>query len=241
MGSENITIRSRDGGAFECYVCEPQGGGKVPSIVLASAIHGVDADLRAIAGDFASRGYLAFAPDLFWRTVPGPLGRDDPRTAPRGQPRLERIKAGENDLRDTLAAVQKHPQFGGGTALIGFCYGGPYAILGPKRLGYDAGISCHGTQLGDFVGELEGLSRPVCLIWGDQDHAAPAPVLEAYRQVPERMKNVEVHIFPGVQHGYMMRGAPKVYDRKMYDFSMGRAVALLEGLRRTPALIRQPG
>ena len=33
--------------------------------------------------------------------------------------------------------------------------GGPYAILGPKRLGYDAGISCHGTQMLDFLPELE--------------------------------------------------------------------------------------
>jgi len=41
-------------------------------------------------------------------------------------------------------------QFNGRAATMGFCYGGPYAILGPKRLGYDAGVSCHGTQLGDY-------------------------------------------------------------------------------------------
>jgi carboxymethylenebutenolidase len=71
----------------------------------------------------------------------------------------------------------------------------------------------------------------VCLIWGDQDHAAPAPVLEMYRELAKKKKNVEVHIFPGVQHGYMMRGAPKAFDQKMYDFSMGRALATLKALR----------
>ena len=115
--------------------------------------------------------------------------------------------------------------------MIGFCYGGPYAILGPKRLGYDAGISCHGTQLLDFIGELEGVRAPVCIIWGDQDHAAPTPVLEAYRGVPARMKNVQVHIFPGVQHGYMMRGNSKAFDSATYNFSMERALAILEALR----------
>jgi carboxymethylenebutenolidase len=45
------------------------------------------------------------------------------------------------------------------------------------------------------------------------------------------MKNVEVHIFPGVLHGYMMKGNAKAYDRKTYDFSMTRALAILEGLR----------
>ncbi len=231
MTRQDSKIRSRDGGEFDCYSVAPDAGGKVPAIVLASAIHGVDADLRAIADDFASRGFLAVAPDLFWRSVPGPLKRDDPRSAPRGQPRLEKIKAGEADLADTLAAVKKNPAFNGRAAVIGFCYGGPYAVLGPKRLGYDAGIACHGTQLLDFIGELEGVKQPVCFIWGDQDHAAPPNVLEAYRAVPARMKNVEVHVFPGVQHGYMMKGAPKAYDQKMYDFSMDRAVALLRTLR----------
>jgi hypothetical protein len=27
----------------------------------------------------------------------------------------------------------------------------------------------------------------------------------------------------------MMRGSPKAFDQKMYDFSMGRALAILEG------------
>lgn len=180
MLNKDIKIRSSEGPEFDCYVVAPETGKAVPAIVLASAIHGVDRDLRAIADDFASRGYLAAAPDLFWRTVSGPLERDDPRSGPRGQPRLEKIKTGERDLADVLSALGKQPLFNGRAALIGFCYGGPYAILGPKRLGYAAGISCHGTQMLDFIGELEGVKQPLCVIWGDQDHVAPANVLEAY-------------------------------------------------------------
>ena len=232
MLKKDIKIRSSEGGEFDCYLVTPEAQKKVPAIVLASAIHGVDKDLRGIADDFAARGYIAAAPDLFWRSVPGPLVRDDPRSAPRGQPRLEKIKAGERDLADVLPELRKQPLFNGRAAVIGFCYGGPYAILGPKRLGYDAGISCHGTQLLDFIHELEGVRQPVCIIWGDQDHTAPAPVLDAYRAVPQRMKNVEVHVFPGVLHGYMMRGSAKAFSEEMYDFSMGRASAILGGLRR---------
>jgi len=114
---------------------------------------------------------------------------------------------------------------------MGFCYGGPYAIIGPKRLGYAAGVSCHGTQLLDFMKDLDGVTQPVCVIWGDQDHAAPPPVQEAYRAVPARMKNVQVHIFPGVLHGYMMSGNPKAYHAETYRFSMDRALAILSGLR----------
>jgi len=231
MPSKNVKIRSREGGEFDCYIATPGSSGKVPAIVLASAVHGVDHDIRAIADEFASHGYIAAAPDLFWRSISGPLARDDDRTKQRSQPRLEKIKAGEADMADTLVEVRKLPQFNGRAAAMGFCYGGPYAILGPKRLGYDAGISCHGTQLLDFLKDLEGVSQPVRIIWGDQDHAAPAEVQKAYRAVPSRMKNVEVHIFPGVLHGYMMRGNAKAFDHKTYEFSMASALAVLKGLR----------
>jgi carboxymethylenebutenolidase len=235
MLNRDIKVRSSDGGEFDCYVVTPARKEKAPAIVLASAIHGVDDDLRAIADEFASHGYIAAAPDLFWRTpTPGPLKRDDPRAAPRGQPRLERIKAGERDIADVLPMLCKEPLFNGRAAVIGFCYGGPFAVVAPKRLGYDAGISCHGTQLLDFIGEFEGLKKPVCLMWGDKDHAAPPSVLEAYRGLAGRMKNIELNIFPGVEHGYMMARA-KAYDGKTYDFSMSRALAVLESLRDVEA------
>ena len=236
MQRKDIKIRSRDGGDFDCYLVTPDAAGQVPAIVLASAVHGVDKDIRSIADEFASNGYIAAAPDLFWRSIPGPLGRDDDRTKARSQPRLEKIKAGEADMADTLNEVRKLSQFNGRAAAIGFCYGGPYAILGPRRLGYAAGISCHGTQMLDYINELECVTQPVCIIWGDRDHQAPPSVLEAYRAVPARMNNVEVHIFPGVEHGYMMRENPKAYSASTYEFSMKRALSILEGLRGESAL-----
>ena len=136
-------------------------------------------------------------------------------------------------MKDTLAHIRTLPQFNGRAAAMGFCYGGPYAILGPKRLGYDAGLSCHGTQLLDYVGELDGVTAPVCIMWGDQDHVAPQPVLDAYRAVPPRMPNVEVHIFPGIQHGYTMPSA-KAFDAPARAFSMARALSILDGLRDAP-------
>lgn len=230
MQGKNVKVQSGEGGEFDCYLVTPRAGAKAPAIVLASAVHGVNADLREIAGEFASKGIIAAAPDLFWRSVPGPLARDDDRTKQRSQPRLEKIRTGEADLVDTLAWLRKLPQSNGRAAVMGLCYGGPYAILGPKRLGYDAGISCHGSQMLDFIKELEGLARPVCIIWGDADHQAPAEVLEAYRGAAARLKNLELHVFPGVEHGYMMPEA-KAFDRKTREFSMARALAILDGLR----------
>jgi carboxymethylenebutenolidase len=232
MRRRDIRIRASEGGEFDGYLVQPEGDAQVPAIVLASAIYGVDADIRRIADELASRNdCIAAAPDLFWRTRPGPLPHGDPTAPPRGQPRLEKIKTGEADLIDVLAALREQPGFNGRAAVMGFCFGGPYAILGPRRLGYEAGISCHGTQMLDFIPDLEGVEKPICLIWGDQDHAAPAEVLEAYRRAARRMSNVEVHVFPGLLHGFMMKANTKAFDAKAHEFALDRAQHILDGLR----------
>jgi carboxymethylenebutenolidase len=231
MPASTIKVPSSSGGAFDCYLALPPSPNKVPAVVLANAIIGVDEDLRGIADEFAAAGYIAAAPDLFWRTVPGPLLHEDPRTRPRGQPRLEKIKTGEADMADTLKYLRTLAQHNGRAAALGFCYGGPYAILGPKRLGYDAGISCHGSQFLDFIHELEGVTAPVCIMWGDKDFAAPPEVRAAYQALAERASNVEVHVFPGIDHGYMFPHSPQAFDAATRSFSMSRALAIMDTLR----------
>lgn len=233
MPGQNVTISASEGGAFDCYLAVPAGGEQAPAVVLACSIDGVDADLRQIADAFAAAGYIAAAPDLFWRTVSGPLPSGDPRTRERAQPRLEKIRTNEQDLVDVRAYLGTLPQWNGRAATMGFCYGGPFAMLGPQRLGYDAGVSCHGSQMLDYLGELDGVTEPVCLIWGDRDGAAPAPVLDAYAAVASAMPNVELHIFPGVEHGFMMPSSPQAFDARARDFAMQRTMAILAGLRES--------
>jgi len=231
MSGKHIKIRASGGGEFDCYLALPAGTTKVPAIVLASAVHGVDADIRGIADAFAAQGYIAAAPDLFWRTIPGPIPRDDERAAQRSQPRLPVLKSGEADMADALSMVRTLPQHNGKAVAMGFCFGGPYSVLGPKRLGYDAGIGCHSTQMKDFLHEFDGLTTPVCLIWGDQDTAAPPEVQAAYVDKAKTMPNLEVHIVPGILHGYMMPANTKAYSAKTREFSMGKALGLLDALR----------
>ncbi len=232
MAGEMIEVASREGGSFNCYLALPAGNEPVPAVVLASAVHGVDQDLRTIADIFAAQGFIAAAPDLFWRTIPGPLTRADGElTTRRSQPRAEKVRTGEADMADTLAHLRTLKQFNGRAAVVGFCYGGPYAILGPKRLGFSAGISCHGSRMQDYIDELDAVVAPVCIIWGDDDNQAPPDVLDVFRTVAMRMSNLELHIFPGVKHGYMMPDAGAAYDKKTQEFSLARAVAILDGLR----------
>lgn len=97
MERRDVKIHASGGGEFDCYIVTPDGSGPVPAIVLASAVHGADKDIRNIADEFAGHGYIAAAPGLFWRTVPGPLGRDDDRMTVRA--RVHSPPASDQDWR----------------------------------------------------------------------------------------------------------------------------------------------
>src|SRR5713101_7089581 len=99
MQGRNVRVRSSGGGEFDCYRVAPRTRAKVPAIVIASAVHGVNADVRAIAEEFASHDAIAAAPDLFWRSIPGPLARDDDRTKQRSQPRPRENQGGRSRSR----------------------------------------------------------------------------------------------------------------------------------------------
>jgi carboxymethylenebutenolidase len=239
MPSSIMRVPSSTGGAFDCYLALPASPAKTPAVIFGCAIVGIDQDMRDLCDELAGHGYIAAAPDLFWRTTPGPLTHEDSRTRPRGLPRLDKIRTGEPDIADTLAHVRALPQHNGRAMAMGLCYGGPYGLIGPARLGFDAGVSCHGTQLVDFIHELDGVTKPICIMWGDQDFAALPPVRQAYQAVAARQSNVEVHVFPGIVHGYMLPGSPTMFDAKTRAFSMARALSILEGLRGDgPALRR---
>jgi hypothetical protein len=49
------------------------------------------------------------------------------------------------------------------------------------------------------------------------------------------MPNVEVHIFPSVQHCYMMRWNVEAFSQPTRDFTMARALSILDALRGADA------
>ena len=50
------------------------------------------------------------------------------------------------------------------------------------------------------------------------------------------MANVDITIYPGVQHGYTAAVNPKAYDPDAARNSLARAVAVIDGLRDTATL-----
>ncbi|MDP6645429.1 MAG: dienelactone hydrolase family protein [Rhodospirillales bacterium] len=237
MAGSDIKITSSEGGDFDAYLAAPASGGG-PGVVIVPAVLGVNEGIRKFADDLAANGCLVAAIDPFWRTDPGPAGpgdADPDRAAKRARPRIKLIEQGVANVADALADLKSRPECNGRTAVVGFCYGGAYAVLGTTRLGCDAGISYHGTKVETYFDELELDSGGaiVSLHWGDLDHAAPPHCQEGARQLDAKMPNLDVIIYPGVKHGYMMSSAA-AYDQPSYDTSWARTLEILTGLRDQP-------
>lgn len=234
MPSMDVKVKSSEGGEFDCYVATPDSG-TGPGVIVIAAVMGVGPDMRAMTDDLAANGFVAAAPDMFWRTDPGYIARTEetvPRIQARTQPRQEVINTGIQDVADLRDYLKAHDSCNGKVAAIGFCYGGPYALIGTARLGLDAGCSYHGTDMGNYKADLEKTAnQPIMLHWGDEDHAAPPELVAEYQDYAGKMDNLDVHIFPGVKHGYMMTTAPAAYDADAFRYSWDATLALLGGLK----------
>src|SRR5687767_7945375 len=69
--SETVRISTLEGDAsFSAYCARPDGDPRA-AIVVIQEIFGVNAGIRRKCDRLAEDGYLALAPDLFWRLEPG--------------------------------------------------------------------------------------------------------------------------------------------------------------------------
>jgi carboxymethylenebutenolidase len=238
----DIRIDATGGGEFDCYISLPESGPD-PALVIMSTIFGVDGDIRRMADDVAARGCVAAAPDLFWRGDAGPMPRTEDgmrRARERATGRDDLIEFGVQDLADVMAELKRLPECNGRIAVVGLCYGGPFALLGPARLGCDAGLSFHGTAVENHLHELANIgAAPIRLHWGDADRVCPPDTLARIRAATDGMANVELTIYPGVVHGYTAASNAKSWNAAAAEDSWAGALAVLDGLRDAPQAAAQ--
>src|ERR671921_1036480 len=115
------------------YLAEPTSAPPWPGVVLLHEIFGLNDDLRAKADRFASRGYIALAPDLL--DLGGPralcvLGALRALNARKG-PAFDAIEAARAELAGREACT-------GRIGVIGFCMGGGFAVLSAPRFDFAA-------------------------------------------------------------------------------------------------------
>ena len=66
---DHISVTGQDG-TFAAYISRPKTL-PAPAVVVLQELFGVNADIRKHCDELAEQGFLAAAPDLFWRRVAG--------------------------------------------------------------------------------------------------------------------------------------------------------------------------
>src|SRR5438477_11403753 len=70
MPSDSMTVTSADNKQFRAYVSRPASS-PAAAVIVIQEIFGVNKWIRSVADWLAQAGYLAVAPDLFFRLEPG--------------------------------------------------------------------------------------------------------------------------------------------------------------------------
>src|SRR5580658_541418 len=121
---DHISVKGQ-GGTFVAYIARPKTS-PAPAVVVLQELFGVNADIRKTCDELAEQGYLAVAPDLFWRQEPGVdlnvTSESDWQHGLRLYGAYDR-DAGVKDVRDTNKAVRSLPECNGMVAILGYCLG----------------------------------------------------------------------------------------------------------------------
>lgn len=202
--SETVNIPTFSGEAsFSAYVARPKGTPKAAILVI-QEIFGVNPGIRQKCDSWAQAGYLAVAPDLFWRMEPniqldpdvedefnralGLFGKYDPDD-------------GVKDIEATIHWIRREagvPKVG----CVGYCLGGKLAYMAATRTDVDASVGYYGVMIDQMLGESKAIAHPLMLHIPTADHFVSADAQKAMHDVLDSHPKVTLHDYEGLDHGF---------------------------------------
>ena len=192
-----------DDGAFPAYRADPQGAPKAAIIVI-QEIFGVNRGVRNRCDRWAGMGYLAMAPDLFWRLQPGvELDPDIPEQFQQALGLMQRFDQAQG-VADIEAAIRfARAETGGGkVGAVGYCLGGRLAFMAAARTDVNASTGYYGVGLEGLLGEKHAIAHPLLLhIAGDDHFVTPDKQALIHAGLDDHPK-VTILDYPGVDHGF---------------------------------------
>ncbi len=213
---KELHIPSKDGKAFGGYIAYPETDHASPGIVVIQEIFGVNSNIRNICDNLAQAGYIALAPDLFWRLQPG-VQLDDRIEADQAQAfkyyGAFDVDLGVEDLKSALGFLRKDKKCTGLVGTMGYCLGGKLAYLMGTRSDADCNVSYYGVGIQDLLDEAKNIEKPMYLHIAELDKYVP---IEAQKKIMTALNNldhVEVDVYPGVDHAFARQGGAN-YDKE---------------------------
>ncbi len=229
MTGTMIDIAAPEGGAsFGGYLALPEGGSG-PGLVILQEIFGINSSLRRVADLFAEEGYVTLVPDLFWRMEPGvELGYDEADFA-KALAFYERfdVDQGVADIGAAIAALRARSECTGKIGSMGFCLGGLLNYLTAARHDPDVAISFYGVGIENALDEAHAISCPLVLHFAGADGFVPPEAVEAVRARIGGRDDVQIFVYPGVDHAFYNRERDAVFHRPSALMAHSRTIAAL--------------
>ncbi|MGE0596297.1 MAG: dienelactone hydrolase family protein [Hyphomonadaceae bacterium] len=220
---EWVEVRGQDG-AFRAYVARPDGTPQ-GAVVVVQEIFGVNAVMRGKADWLAREGFLAIAPDLFWRIRPGVELTD--QTDAEWKEAIALMNALDKDaaLNDVAATLAHVRGMGANKAgVMGYCMGGYLAFLAACRTDSDATVAYHGGGIHTKLDEAGGIKKPLMLHNPMKDAFIPVEALNTIRETLKSNPLVTVHEYAEQDHAFTREGG-KHYDADATRLADSRTVA----------------
>ncbi|MEA1618760.1 dienelactone hydrolase family protein [Erythrobacter sp. T5W1-R] len=199
-----VTIPTLDSDAsFTGYIARPEGGAKAAVIVI-QEIFGVNPGIRQKCDKLAAEGYLALAPDLFWRLKTGISL--DPDIAAEFTEALDWMGKFNQDagIRDIQAAINYLRAHEGAAKVgcVGYCLGGRLAFMTAARTDIDASVGYYGVGIDGLLGEAKAIANPVMLHIPTADGFVPPETQAAMHAGLDDHPKVTLHDYAGLDHGF---------------------------------------
>lgn len=221
MGNR-IVIEGRDG-SFGAYIARPAGL-PAPAVVVLQELFGVNADIRKHCDELAALGFIAVAPDLFWRQEPGV--DLDVRSEPDWKHGLSLYlaydrDAGVTDIKDTVTTTVELPECTGKVAVLGYCPGALMAFMTAVRFEVVAAVAYHGSDTEKYLDEVGSLHAPLLMHLAEEDEFISKPAQEEIKAALAGKPNVAVYSYPGQRHAFSRNNGAH-YDAASANLANGR-------------------
>ncbi|CAN5487371.1 dienelactone hydrolase family protein [soil metagenome] len=213
MTTRQDTIDAGEGKHFGAYVSLPDApNGR--AVIVVQEIFGVTPPIREVADRYARAGYLAVAPDLFWRVEPGLSLSHSKEDMARAFEVLETFSEtlAVQDLGKTIEHAKAQPGIDS-VALIGMCLGGKLAYLAASKLPVGAAIAFYGVGIEKNLADAAGIDKPLQMYFGAKDKYVSPQAREQIAEAVNGKPDVALTVVPEADHGFYTRGDPAVIAR----------------------------
>ncbi|HEV8630548.1 MAG TPA: dienelactone hydrolase family protein [Thermoanaerobaculia bacterium] len=198
--AETVAYGKAGDETFHGYLARPEGAKKGgPAVLLIHEWWGLNDNIRDIARQLASHGYLALAVDVYHaKSASTP---DEAQGLMRGV--MAHPEAAEENLRQAVHYL--HAKAGAGkVGVVGWCFGGGWslqtALLVPD--GVQAVVMYYGRPELDRA-KLAKLQAPLLGNFGEQDQGIkPEGVRQFEALLKELGKSADIKFYPGAGHAF---------------------------------------